>query len=146
MPLPIFIPFAIKGAVLVTKFIASKHAALTAAKAVAVSVKSYGAATTITTIAGGLTIVGAGMWTVERFNMGKRALRLFDQGDHLGAAGQLMRIAQSCIQLEGFDFVEDVQNWVDAGASVQSREFGRLISDLRQITSEAAATNRALRT
>ncbi|HWT13832.1 MAG TPA: hypothetical protein VN231_13850 [Allosphingosinicella sp.] len=146
MPLPIFIPFAIKGAIVAAKFIASKHAAVTAAKAVAVGVKTYGAATTVTTIAGGLTIVGAGIWTVERFNMGKQALRLFDAGDHLGAARQLTKIAQSCVQIGGFDFVEDVRSWSAAGGSILSPEFGRLISDLRQITEEASLTSRTLST
>lgn len=145
MPLPLAIPILIKGGLVAAKFIASKHAALTVAKAAAVSVKTYGTAATVGAVAQGLVVIGGVAWTFERLSMGRRALQLFESGDMLGAANELTRIGRSFFQVEGADFVDNVNVWISHGASIVDPAFGRLVSDLRQIVDEANTTNEYLK-
>lgn len=145
MPLAIFIPFAVKGAVVAAKWIASKHAAANVARTVIAANHTFGAAATVNAALAGATVVGIGVWTVERLAMAKRAIRFFDEGDLLGAANEITRIARSCFQVEGHDFVENARHWVSAGADIHSHEFSRLISDIRQIVDETALTARPAR-
>jgi hypothetical protein len=141
MPLPLAIPFIIKGGLVAAKFIASKHAAVTAAKTASLAVKTYGTAATVGAVTQGLVLIGGVAWTLERLSMGRKALQLFDSGDLLGAANELTRIGRSFFQVEGSDFVDSINAWVAHGASIGDPAFGRLVSALRQIVDEANTTN-----
>lgn len=140
MPLPLAIPLLIKGGMVAAKFIASKHAAATVAKAAVVAAKTYGTAATIGAAVNGLIVVGGVVWTVERFSMGKKALRLFDEGDWFGAANELTRIASSFYQVEGAQFADNINTWVSHGGSIDDPAFKWLISDLRKIVDEGNTT------
>ena len=144
MPFPLAIPFLIKGAVVAAKFIASKHAAASAGKAVILATKTYGVATTAGTVATGLVVVGGIHWSIERIDMGKKALRLFDNGDYRGAAEQLATIASSFYKVEGADLITEIKDWIAAGGAITDPAFKDIISDLRDLVDEANMTRARL--
>lgn len=139
-----FIPLIIKGGLVAAKYLATHHAATTvAAKTAVVATKTVGAAQAATATAAALTVVGAYVWTTERFEMAKKAIVFFDQGLPLQAANEITRILRSCYQVTDSDVIDDIRRWEQDGGSISSPAFQSIVSDLRQVVDEMALTARA---
>lgn len=139
-----FLPLLIKGGIVAAKYLATHHAAATvAAKTVVVATKTVGAAKTVAATGAALTLVGASVWTAERWQMAKKAVTLFDQGQPLQAASEITRIMRSCYQVTGDDLITDIRSWEQDGGSILSPAFRNIVSDLRQVVDEAAITARS---
>ena len=138
-----FIPL-IKGTLVVAKYLATHHAtAAVATKTAIVATKIVGPAQATAAAATALTVVGAYVWTAERFDMAKKALVLFDQGQPLQAANEITRILRSCFQVTDGDVIDDIRAWQQDGGSTSSPAFRSIISDLRQVVDEMALTGKA---
>jgi len=144
MPLPIIaaLPWLAKGVVVAVKFVATHHAQAAVLKGAVVATKTMGAANAMAVATTGLVVLGAGVWTIERVAMVKRALKHFDAGEPLQAASELTKIARSCFQVTGDDVADMLRDWMADGASVDSPHFASIISALRQVVDEAAITSR----
>jgi hypothetical protein len=138
MPLPLI--FAVKGAVVVGKWIVSKHMAANVARTVVMSTKAIGAANTVNAVVAGTVLVGVGVWSHERLKMARKAVRFARDGDLLGAANEVTRIVRSAYQVDGDQFLDTARHWVETGASIHSSDFRSIISDLRQLVDETNLT------
>jgi len=140
VPLPIFIPFLIKGAIVAAKAIAVKGAAAKVAYAGTVAVKTFGAATVASATTTGLVVTGAAVWTVERVRMARAAIRYFDEGEFVLAANELTRIGRSLYMPDIGEFAELFETWEHLGSPTEGQEFRQLIGHIRQASDEAAIT------
>ncbi|MFN6252284.1 MAG: hypothetical protein ACK4Y5_09435 [Acetobacteraceae bacterium] len=140
MPLPIFIPFLIKGAIVAAKALAVKGAAAKVAYAGTVAVKTFGAATVASATTTGLVVTGAAVWTVERLKMVKAAVRYFDEGEFVLAANELTRIGRSIYMPDCVEFADLFEKWEHLGSPTEGTEFRQLIGHIRQASDEAAIT------
>lgn len=145
MPFPIVIPFAIKGAIVLGKYILSHHAGLAVAKGAAAAVHTMGAAQATTLAATGLTIVGFGIWSVERIIMCETAIEHASKGDLLQAANEFSKLARSFSVLDGGSLVDDLKAWLAQGCDIASPLFGSIVSGAREVLDEAARTSRTLK-
>ena len=137
-------PLAIKGAIVLGKFIISHHASAAVAKGAVVAVKTMGTAQALTLAGTGLTIVGFGMWSVERILMCQNAVELFAKGQPVQAANELSKLAKSFSIFEGGDLLDQIRDWIAHGSDLASPALDSIISGLREVLDEAARTSRTL--
>lgn len=113
MPLPL-IPFAIKGAIVLGKFIAT-HAAATTAVTTAVS--TYGAAAVASAAYAGCVVIGGIKWSIDTVNEAEEAFELLSNGEIQSAAIKLMKIANSIHSVED-SLANELTEWLNNGAVI----------------------------
>ncbi|MEG3180013.1 hypothetical protein [Sphingomonas sp. LT1P40] len=123
MPLPL-IPFAIKGAFVLGKYMMAKGAAAKVAAATVQTVKAVGVANTLAGAATALVVVGGVKWTAENFDRATRAYRAANNGDLAGAARALIGIASSVHGTASNTLGGDLSDWAQDGYPVDGRIIG----------------------
>jgi hypothetical protein len=133
MPFPLILPFLAKGIVVAAKVLASKGAAATATKATTVAVKAVGLKSTVVAIGTGLVVAGGLHWTYEQYLKATAVVQKFHAGDAGGAASDLTKLIASFGAIGDNDFLQDAQDWVDAGMNPTSSQFTNLVVELKRL-------------
>ena len=136
MALPV-LPFLIKGAVVAVKAISAHGAAGAVAKGGVIAAKTYGTKAVAVATIKGLTIVGLGAWTYERFLAATEAVEAYDNGDLAGAAKGAVDFIRSCVTIQGNDVIDLGREWIDAGKSISDPNFVKLLEGIRALIDEA---------
>lgn len=140
MPLPIFIPLLIKGAVVVGKVLLSKGAVAKGAVIVTKSaVAKYGAAKVTSVVVTGLVCTGGVVWSLENIERIHKAYEHMSNGNYRSAADELTRVAVSIKTVAGSDYAGDLKAWLASGKPLDGT-FVQLIKDGKALADEAAAS------
>jgi hypothetical protein len=139
MALPL-LPFAAKGLVVAVKYIASKGAASKALITTKEIVTTYGVGATASAAVTGTAVIGGVVWTQESINKADKAYNYYQKGDKKNAAKELALLAVNIKSLGNADFAGSLENWIEAGKHVDSKEFLYLINEARKIAMEAKNT------
>ena len=139
MALPL-LPFAAKGLMVVAKYIMSKGAVGKAAITMKQVVSTYGVATAATATTTGVVIIGGIVWTQESINSANNAYKYYQKGDKVKAAKELSLLAVNIKSMGSTDFAGSLQDWIDTGKQIDTKEFVMLINEARKIAMEAVKT------
>lgn len=120
MPFPL-IPFAIKGAIVVTKMLAAKGAAAKAAYGTVQVVKAVGVAKAAAGATAALVVVGGIAWTAENAMRAKRAYLAAKAGRLTEAGRELAGVASSVHGAFSNNLAGELRSWAVAGYPADAR-------------------------
>ena len=138
MPFPL-IPFAIKGALVLGKYIAAKGAAGKVVVGVAKTAKVIGTTNTIIGATAVVVTVGGVKWTVENYDRARKAHKAAKAGDFSKAARKLASLAASVHGTFTNNLAGDLIDWRNAGCPADGRVL-RLAKDAYDTARQARPT------
>jgi hypothetical protein len=134
--MPLFIPFLIKGAIIVGKAVIAPKKVAVVSKVATGAINAYGATAVASTAATACIAIGGIYWSAERIDDVEKCYETWQKGDYQALAGQMASLA-SKMHSVGTDSIANSWGEVLKHQGHDSMDVLKFVKDCLDLSSEA---------